>query len=539
MLSAVGRPGRSDEAGSTLVATLIVMLVLTAVGLVIASIVVNSTSVLVGSRSVAQARGAADAGLAELVSRAQRGTNVCRTDPYTGTLANAANTVSSTYSVRVQCGVPQAGKVTMTSTGSASGAAAKVSAVYAYSAGSTGHGADMVFYGDTTFTKEVITSNTNGLLSIVIPSGGFTCQTHAPANIVASGLVKTNGGCTIDGNVHAGGQFEMTNATDLVKGNVTASGTATYDVKGKVNGDISLGGELKVGWNNFTYPGNVKVRGAVNLASASIAKSLTMPKTSTLQTDGYINTTNPGQTSRVAGGIVWKDLAEIPVPTAPVFDPWFDFTYSYGAWVPFNGVSFNQVTLATTGNGPWTCDRFMQNNPNTSQAAGWRELGDLTVPTIVDARPCGVLSTNNGSTPNVTLQTDVVLLAKSINLTTVKFTSKVGITARVWFIVEDGLATGAGKNLPSCTNGAGNIELNSADMAGVNAMVYTPCTIAVQGNSKWHGAFYGGAFSYGGGMTFVGDNISLPGMPSSPTSPGAGGATAFTLGALESVGDTK
>lgn len=395
----------------------------------------------------------------------------------------------------------------------------------------------MVFYSDTTFTKEVITSNaSNGLLSIVIPSGGFTCQVHVPANIITSGDIKTNGSCIIDGNVRAGGQVSMSNTTDIIAGNATASATTTADIKGQIRGDITLGGPISFGWNNYTYPGKVSARGNVNLASASIAGTLTIPRANYAEYDGWQKIQTPTATSpRVSGGIVWQD--SVPLPAKPTFDPWFDYSYAVADWRPFNGVTFTEITLVNAGDGPWTCNRFKDNNPSTSQAAGWRELGALTTPTIINATACGNLSSNNGSVPNVALGTDIVFIAKSFDLTQLTFTSKAGTSPRVWYIVNDGAPTGTGAGVPSCSNGAGSVGVNHTDMAGVTAMIYTPCTINVQGNSKWTGAFYGGAFSYGGGMTFVGANIALPGMPASATMPGAGTSTAAALGTLVSRGD--
>lgn len=522
------RPGSRTDDGSTVISVLIVMLVLGIGGMALALIVTNTTGVLADSRSTTQSRAAADAGLVDAIGLAKRSGSFCGLSLSD---ALAAPGDDPTYAVTSTCDTTSR-TVTFTSVGRAGDGRTTSRAVYNYTAGSTGHGADMVFYSDTTFTKEVITSNgSNGLLSIVIPSGDFTCQVHVPANLITSGDVETRGSCKIDGNVRAGGSLYMSNTGDEIVGNATASSTSSTTLNGKVRGDLTLGGPLSVGWNGFTYPGKVSVRGNLTLASASIAGTLTIPKANQVEYDGYLKITSPTSTSaRVAGGIVWQDT--VPVPAAPTFDPWFDYAYQLSDWRPFNGVTFSEIKLAASGNGPWTCNRFNDNNPTTSQAAGWRELGALTTPTVIDATACGSLSSNNGSNPDVALGTDIVFVAKSYDLTTLRFTSKAGVSARVWYITNDGALTGAGDNVPSCSGGAGSIGVNHTDMAGVTAMIYTPCSINVQGNSKWTGAFYGGAFSYGGGMTFVGANIALPGMPASSTLPGAGESTTTALGTL-------
>jgi hypothetical protein len=526
------RRALAGDGGSTLIVVLVVMLVLTTGALALAAIVTNTTVSLASSRSTVQSRGAADAGLATAVTTARKTGNFCGMSIGDSLPAGSA---TATYAVTSTCDTT-AKTVTFVSTGKAGKGVTKTQAVYNYTSGSTGHGADMVFYGDTTFTKEVVTSSNNGLLSIVIPTGSFTCQVHVPANIIASGDIKTNGSCTIDGDVRAGGQVNMTNTTDVIKGNATGSSTSTYTLQGQILGNIAVGGAINFGWNNFTYPGNVTSTGSINLASATIAGAATLPKANTISYDGYINVNSPTATSaRVKGGINW--LTSVSAPAAPTFDPWFDYSYLLSDWRPFNGTTFNEVKLVNSGNGQWTCNRFMQNNPSTGNAAGWTELGTLTTPTIVDTRACGAFSANNGSNPNVALQTDIVFVANSYDLTNVTFKSKNATASKVWFITNDGVPTGSGLHVPNCSNGAGNITINGTDMSGVVAMVYTPCTIAVQGHSLWTGAFYGGAFSYGGGMTFTSGAIALPGMPGSATMPGAGASTTSAIGTLVSQRD--
>lgn len=520
------------QTGSALVSVLIIMLVLSLGALATALVVTNTTGVVADTRAVTQSRAAADAGLSDAVTLAKRSGSFCGA-PTTGSLGSG-----SSYAVTSTCDT-SARTVTFTSVGAAGGARTSARAVYTYTSGTTGHGADMVFYSDTTFTKEVMTSNSaNGLLSIVIPSGNFTCQVHIPANIIASGDVKTNGSCTIDGNVRAGGAADMSNGTDLIKGSVTASATTAMKLSGRVLGDVWVGGSLVIpnGWGGHTYPGKVTAGGNVDLTNGRITGTLTLPKSSRVDYDGYRTITSPTASSdRISGGIVWKDA--VAAPTRPTFEGWFDYSYKPADWRPYNGVTFTEITLAASGSGTWTCSRFNANNPDTGGAAGWRELALLTTPTIINASACSSLSSNNGSSPKVALATDVVFVAKSYDLTSLTLTSKAGTTAKVWFVTNDGLTTGAGAGKPSCTNGAGSIGVNHTDVAGVNAMIYTPCTINIQGNSKWTGAMYGGAFSYGGGMTFTGANIALPGMPSSATMPGAGASSAPALGALISRQD--
>lgn len=514
---------QDSDRGSMLVSVLVVMLVLSIIVVTSSVLVASTTRSVVGTRSTLEAQAAADAGLADAVAAGMRsGSSVC-----TLSLTSAS---APRYTAAAEC-PPGAGIVRFTSTGKgADGGVAKIQSVYEYSTTPVGHGADMVFYSDATFTAEVLTSLANGsLLSIVIPSGGFTCQVHVPGNIIASGNVKTNGNCTIDGSVVAGGTFTMTNSTDIVKGNAVASSTSAHTINGKVFGDLKIGGPLAgVGGSVFSFPGSVSVNGDVNLGSASISGSLTLPATSKLVYNGT-TVLAPNSSPRVTGGITW---ASPGAPKAPQFEPWFEYAYKLADWQPYGGATFAERKLVNSGSGMWTCDRF-----NSWPNAGWTDLAALTAPTVVDASACSKLSSNNGGNPVVSLQTDVVLVAKNFNLTNLTMRSSGAAQKKVWFVTNDGDTTGAGKGKPSCSNGAGDMIINLTDTAGVLAMVYTPCVIDVGGNSKWSGSFYGGGFSYGGGMTFVGGNIALPGMPASATLPGAGVTTVSKIGSLLSRRD--
>lgn len=499
-----------DDRGATLVIVLVVMLVLGVAAMTTATVVVNTTVGLGHSRETAQSRAAADAGMAVAVAKARRTGAFCGMDITT--------TTAPQYKVTSTCTSTQ---VTFTSVGKGVGGGETTAvSVYGYSAGSTGGGADMVFFSNVTFTAEVKTNTlTDGLLSIVIPSGDFVCQSAVPANIIVKGNLQTNGGCTIEGGVVAGGNASMCCGADTIKGGVSAAGTGTANIQGTIGGDLKVGGGIGFGWNNKQIGGNVEAQGDVSLGSSKLMKSLTIPNGKNVSM----------QSGSIAGGVLKPTT--VTKPTVPTFDPWFEYKYKASDWQPYKGTNFSVITLVNSGDGSWTCNRFNANNPNTVQAKGWRDLGELTTPTIVDARACSNLSSNNGTSPNVALRTDIVLLAKQFDLTSLTFRSQTGYDPRVWFIVEDTTNNGS----PTCSSG--NVGVNHTNVVDITAMIYTPCQVNVQGNSKWTGSFYGGSFNYGGGMDFYGDPIALPGMPETTTSPGNGPSTASALGAVVSQRD--
>ncbi|MFI8594782.1 hypothetical protein ACIGCK_10200 [Microbacterium sp. NPDC078428] len=496
--------GDPADRGSTLVVVLVVMLVLSIGALSGATIVTNTTASLVGSRSNAEARAAADAGLADAVAAARRTSSVCGL-----TLAHDA---PPRYEAATIC---EGERARFVATGfGADGRSVTVEAVYRFSAEDVGGAGDMVFFGKTTFTDEVLTHTLDDeLLSIVIPTGDFTCQAVIPANIILSGNFITRGGCDVMGAVVAGGTMDMSNASDTVRGSVSVAGTGTNIVRGTVGGTLTATGSIEFGWDSKTVGGDLLAAGDVKLSRQHLQGSLTLPSGRTL-------TMNEG----TVAGVINRPASVSPPAAAPTFDPWFDYRYQASDWP-----GYSVITLAASGSGPGTCAFF-----NSHPATGWHDLDDLPGPTILDARACSELSSNSGTQPNVALGHNLVLLAKKFNLTQLTFTAASGAEPHVWFIVEDTTANG----LPTCSSGR-DILINGTVMsAGVTAMAYTPCEIDVagMGYDSWKGAFYGGSFDYGGGLSFYGDPILLPGMPSgSNDDDGGGGAQA--LGELLSQRD--
>lgn len=499
---------------------LIVMLVLSIAGLALGVVVTNTTSSLAGSRDTAQSRAAADAGIAAIVAHAQRTGDICDL-----TVTPDPPITEPNFEVTSTCA---SDRVIFESTGfGPGGSETTTQATYAYTAGGTGSGADMIFFSNVTFSHEVLTHTlTEDLLSIVVPSGGFTCMAPVFANLIVSGDFKSTGGCTVEGSVVAGGQFGMSNATDTVKGNVSSAGTSVNAINGSVLGDLHTAGGVTFGWSGKQVGGKATTGGATRLGNVTIQGDLTVPSGTNVLTT---------QSGTVVG--ITDRPGSVTPPDKPTFDSWFDYKFQLSDWQPYAGKHYQVQTLVNSGNGPGTCNYFSRNDPANENAKGWRDLGNLTTPTILDARACTSLTSNNGSQPTVTVQTNLVLLAKSFDMTKLTFNAAAGVDPRIWFIVEDTTANG----IPSCNNGAGNIKVNGTVVAPpIVAMAYTPCIVDVDGivNDTWSGSFYGGGFDYGGGLDFFGGAIVLPGMPESTyTTPGGPGAGTPTLGALISQYD--
>ncbi|KRB37601.1 hypothetical protein ASD93_04445 [Microbacterium sp. Root180] len=515
MLVNMNRRLRSaDEGGSALVSVLVIMLVLSIAGMALAAIVTNTTMTLVDSRSTTQSRASADAGLADAVGGLRRGTLACggveRDVP-----VDSAVATSPTYSYRVVCG---AGLATVTATGEAANGMTTTQAVYRYTETPSSDG-DMVFFGtsEVKFSYEVRTSAPGRLLKIVVPQATFTCQALIPGNITVGGNIAANGGCTIKGDVNATGTVDMCCGSDTIEGDLSTSGTGSGTVRGTVLGDLHANGTLEFGWEGKRVGGAVTTSGNVKLGNVRIDGSLTMPTARTYTP----------QSGTVTGGVV--RLASVPGPTAPTLPAWFEYKYKT---TDFPG--YNTLTLVNSGSGPGTCNYF-----NSSPGTGWTtSIGAYTVPTVIDARACSVLSSNMGAIPVIPVKTNIVFLAKKYDLTALTMKAATGLASKpkVWFITEDINATDA---KPTCGSGYGPIGINGTVMAtSITAMAYSPCAISVSGGAsgisdKWNGAFYGGGWNYGGGIEFTADPIGVPGMSSSSSS----GSATGTLGSLVSQRD--
>lgn len=511
LLRARERAADGDR-GATLVVVMIVMFVLMTVAVTVGGLVINTMTSVTSSRSTAESRAAADAGIAVAVSKATTAGGYCpATSSYVPTTQVATGS-TATYAVETICGPGD--QVTFRSTGKGSGGSKTVTdAVYKYIvSAATGSGADMIFFANTTFTKEVVThAGVNGdLLSLVIPGGGFTCMATVPGNIIASGDFKTSGGCDLEGDVRVNGVYTSAQGDTHIHGSMTAAkvGSTTNN-----RGDGWIDKDVWVGGNFSLAPGGVGGVGGNITAGGTVTKS----------------------SSSTVGGVTKQNAT----PKPPALDfaalgfSWFDYAYSSADW------GYAERKLVNSGSGASTCSYF-----NSWPGTGWTDLTSRTVsgPVAVDARACSSLSSNMGTSPVVTISHDLVLAAKNFDLTTLTINAAPGTTPRVWIIVDDAKTPGsvfcttncAKNQMPDVPSSGGTIKINGTRIGdGVTAMAYTPGKIDVAGisdgvhNDTWRGAFYGGSFDYGGGLDFWGAPIALPGQVAG-TTPEAGGGSPAT-----------
>lgn len=485
---------RREEGGSALIAVLITMLVLTIGGLALASVVVSTASISTDSRSRAESRATADAGLVAVSASLKRGEISCPAAPakLTGAAPVSSAAGSRTYDYSVSCSSTTA---MVRVNADVAGAKTAVQADYAFSA-VTSTGGDMIFFGNNTitFNSNVEVTDPGRKVNIVIPqSTQFNCNAKIPGTLTVKGDLKTQSGCDVSGTVAAGGTLDMCCGSDTFQGDLTLRGTSSSTIRGTINGNISANGRLEFGWEGKIIGGSVRTTGDVQLGSVRINGSLTFPSARSY-------TPNSGT---VVGGVVRP--ATVPAVPPLVLPTWFEYKFAVSDWP-----GYNVVTLVNSGSGVGTCNYF-----NASPGTGWTTwLGSLSTDTVVDARACSTLSSNNGSNPTVQLKKNIVLLANGFDLTPLKVKAAASAVGKpsLYIVTED--RTPADVN-PTCGSGQSKLFINGTVIeTSVRAIGYTPCSVDIgsMGIDQWSGTLYGGTWSPGGKFTFTADPIGLPGM---------------------------
>lgn len=591
---AIARRRISDDGGSTLLSVLIIMLVLTIGGLALASIVVNTSSELASARGTAQSRAAADAGVADVASRAQRGEDVCSTAAYSSSTAPR-------YDVSVIC---DTSTVIVRSTGRGrDGGTTVTEAQYARAVTQKKlNGAVVSASGSLNVSSLNITAPAiDG--DLVLNEGSFDCNNSmeiAGDLVVRSGSVSLSNACRIrgdlivsgdvsiqnnavgvDGDVYAMGNFTLSTAASI-GGNVFTRGTATMTSGGKVAKSITSVGAASIDGSATTVGGSVWTGSTVNVNAATVTGSVTAAgtgdskfygaKTGGVRIAGKFGqlqattvsgdaiSTRAGASQSIApdvrvtknltlagtytssgsgptiGGTASQNVAGLTPPAAPtVAKPWALTTDAF-EWIDlaYNTAAWAGYSRITTPG----CD--FQGSWSASNVA---VVNGLTAPTVIDARAC---ATTNLYDVTFSLKTNVTFLVTKAAAQRIKINSADGAAHTFNIITPDATANKA----PTCAAEAGyptpsRIDIGDAVMADkISGIAYTPCTVHIgqsTGGGRWNGQVYGGVVEWGGNssprMQLDYREVTVPGFVT-PNVGGGGAGGASLLGALVSVRDS-
>ncbi len=507
------KPHRRHDRGSTLVSVIVVMLVLTAIALTTAAVTVNTTRGLVTTRTTAQARAAADAGLAVVIA-AFRSEGVCPTP------APASMTHDPQY--RTTCDDSSSSQVIFTSTGEpGTNVETMIEAVYALAAPErppTAGGPGLFYtYGLKTRMNSYVFDDANsevgidefvGSAGVYASTGNIACGTGSvfPGDIYTkTGELQIDSGCTVEGNAYIGSKVFVNGGT--IKGSLVAPGNVGHTISGTVGtsggseGNVFLDGTVTL--NNGTVYGSVSVAGAGanTLGSGTIHGNFIYK--------GSYGIWGIPATTIVKGAIV-KNTGLVP-PTLPDIPDWQDVAFTpVNATTPPKAWADEGYKLTTvTGTG---CDLWSGNRVNVSSLAS-----SLSSKMIFDIRACsGNFDTNEfsaglGGTQDVSVNKDIAIIANRWKLSGTKFKSADGQPHTIFLITPDSQPTVAG---PQCNWPAqGSEQLNDSKVDPKIAIyLYTPCKMWFNsGSATFRGQVYSGELEFGGGVKVAFAPRNIPG----------------------------
>ncbi len=468
---------RRDE-GSTLVAVLVIMMVMTIIGLTLVTVVTNTTGIVIDNRDSAESRSAADSGLADVSVMLQQGTIVC--DPKATPPAPVASDPASdvTYGVTISCTEAADGKrtVTLTSTGISEGGHTTITQA-TYGPGLAGALTTMTGGQQLTSSK----SQANG--NVLVNEGNFICSNKAGITetvVVRAGYAHLSNGCIVN--------------TSLI-----AAGKVTLDTGAEVNGDVyAIGGAFAISHASTKVTGNVYVDGDVTLSDGHISGSLIATGNVTIESkatvDGGVHAggriTVSGKTSITPLRSAFAEGSTPPIVTAP----W------QLAATAFEWVDVNYTPPAAGQSAPITAC------PPGNPVATIKSWANFTTPQIIDWRLC-TADINLFQTP-ITLKTDLTIYVnRTVYMNGVVVSSGDGAPHQFNLIMPDKVADG--KPTGPCPTGV-RLDVNNLQMSDqISGAVYSPCNIDL-GGAKWNGVVYGHQVSSFDGSTLTFKDVTLP-----------------------------
>lgn len=562
----LARSRTDHEAGSAVVTVLIVMLVLTIAGLTLAAITVNTANAVVSSRSTAQSRAAADAGLSAALALAVRDGDVCDDTPVESNPVDGDLGDGSTYSVSRDCAT-LSGRVIFRATGkTSSGAVTKTEAVYDYAP------VPMVEKEPALITRAPLNLSALKIRAVdpsdpatvwVIPEGNgtgdFTCNSGgaiAGSVYLPAGTVIGVGGCEVTGDVYAEKNVTIGSGTkihgDLVSlsGKVNVAGGSTIDGGVFAKGDITFTGGPRIYGDVVSSAGSVTLSGGMTI-DGSIHAKLNVVATSV--SSRFVQNIYAGNNLKLSGGspavrdrIIYGGALDIPAnppasawavtsvtrsslqpllatPQLPNAPQWQGVTQADLDALVTNGV-FQKIT--------WTGNCSYSWYPEHAMIA---KINALTRPTIIDARACTTLDMHNYS-GTMQIKTDIIFVAPSINVQQQSYVSADGNNHRLWFIVPEDPARNC------ATSGKVSIAttrmLPSGATSKISAMIFTQCTADFpNAGEDWRGSVQAGVMT--GNPNYWYTPVGFPGSTApgeEETETGGGGGALGDLVSRHDVG---
>ncbi len=302
--------------------------------------------------------------------------------------------------------------------------------------------------------------------------GGQTVYVH-------TGTLTCNGGGTIYGSV-------------TVFGKVTASGSCSIAGALEATTQISLGGTAAIGGTVISTTGGISVQGTGVTVSGSMYARSSITISSTKWYQNYIST------HTVTGMNVSYTIN--PTETAlvrPTKEPWPDLTWATVKWATMH------YRVVTAGSNCTTAKSAIL-SAKSPASTGYVGVALNTT--------CQVQFTK--ITKNLVLaQSLVVFSTKGITVESNAQISDSSTTRRTLFLV---VPTGT-----SCQSTNGNISIHGNIGTGIATLVYSPCTVTIQGTSPIkEGKIYARTLIMNGNLTLGTEAFTLLGVKTTQVSVG-------------------
>lgn len=506
-----------DDQGGALVAVIGIAAVMMIFILTSSSLVVGSLRYSDTTRGGVQAQAAGQAGVAYAAADLTKGNctatySSATTPVYTATISYQRTATGTTWLSGCPSTDSDVTKVKIVSVGTGSAfttVTRTVEAIYNYipynpGQGITGSGAAVYGYDntDSTLTNLTITQTGTSSPGIEFKTGSASCQTGSSIQgdvILGDGVYQSPSGCTINGDLWASATVQVGN-NSTITGNVHASGSGSPVVT------ISNGAQVN---GNVTSAGPVSIAGSVGgsvVAGPSGGQSTVSGSVGgTFTTAGTVTVSGSG----LPASRILTNQTGIVTPTAPVVPNWVDFAYHRSDWVTPAGVTYAEdIPADCTG----------------STVASRINLATTQTIVYAESRCPGGMVNLSGN--NLTLKTDVVLIADAFDLKSMTITSASGTGTHRLYIITPDAVSNAAPNCPTPTLST-KIENQVQTDSSVDIMIYTPCALGNSG-SAWWGQIYAASIAFNNSFTLNFVSMGLPGVnfdngtytPPPPPTPG-------------------
>ncbi|MBD8023872.1 polymer-forming cytoskeletal protein [Microbacterium gallinarum] len=514
MLAMTDRTRGDRDGGSTLVSVLVIMLVLSVGALTLAAIVTNTTGILVDSRSTAQSRAAADAGLADAIARAGRD-DVCGA-PLTPAAAFANG---ATYSVERDCTVSD--RVRFTSTGTTpDGSRTVTEAVFEIPPAPA-----PLMKEPALVTRAPLDLSALTIKSVdpadpatvwVVPdagvSGDFSCNSGgaiAGSVYLPAGTVFGAGGCEVQGDVYAEKSVTIGSGTEIRGDLVSLNGSVSITGGNTIDGSIYAKGDVNGSGLSGRFVESIHAVGNLNLAGgAPVARDR-------ITYGGAFTYPHSGHDAWAVNSVRKTVVSPPQLPTAPA---WEGFTQAELDALVASKL-FTKVSWAGACTHSW-------NHPMKSV------LESLTAPTLVDASGCTRVDLP-GQWSDLKVKTDIIFVAPSFNLVGQNFISGDGNEHRIWMISPEV----PGRNCaPVPVINAQGVKMSPMGSSKISGMIFTQCTVYFANASEnWQGSIHAGTMT--GKPNFWYKPVGFPGKEPPGAEDEDGGDAQPAIGRLISLRD--